>query len=124
MAIVLILPGTAQNGPPLPRPQPQAIGQPAGDSIYGPGSGDPFEEEERLRALNNERHKSLVSDTNKLLKLAGELDMEVKREDAESLTPSELRKWAAIEKLAHNVKEKMSFSVRGVQVLQPPPPIR
>jgi hypothetical protein len=124
LAVLLALQGAAQNtpvGPIGPRGNlPQPINQRAGDSIFGIGTGDPIEEEERLRALNKERHKSLVSDTNKLLKLAGELDVEIKNGGVESLTPTQLRKWAEIEKLAHNVKDKMVYSVRGFSI-QPPP---
>jgi len=67
-----------------------------------------------LRALNAERHKSIVSDTNKLLKLARELEDEVSRTNPGSLTPDQLRKVAEIEKLARGVKDKMSTPVRGM----------
>lgn len=72
-----------------------------------PGS-DPADKERRLRAFNAERHKSMVSDAGKLLKLARELEDEVSRTSPDSFTPSELRKIAQIEKLAHTVREKMS----------------
>lgn len=81
--------------------------------------------EERLRAINRERQKALVSDTNKLLKLANELDSEVKGANPESLSPIQLRKLAEIEKLAHSVKDKMSYSVRGPSIYQQfPYPVR
>ena len=79
----------------------------------------PVDEEKRLRALNAERQRSLVSDTNKLLKLAQELDGEVKGTNPDSLNMEELTKVAEIEKLAHKVKEKMSTSVRGMTDFQP-----
>ena len=54
------------------------------------GTVDPIETEKRLRALNAERQKSMVSDTNKLLKLASELNAEINRENPDSLTPAQL----------------------------------
>ncbi|HUH61526.1 MAG TPA: hypothetical protein VLZ50_00960 [Terracidiphilus sp.] len=126
LAAVLALPGGAQN---IPQPtrgpfQQQPIGQHVGDAIDGMGNGDYAEQQERMRALNRERQKSLVSDTNKLLKLATELDMEIKAEDSNSLTPSEMHKLATIEKLAHNVKDKMTYSVSipSMAPSQPQPP--
>jgi hypothetical protein len=121
LAAVLALPGGAQNIPQPRGPLPQPIGQRVGDSVDEFGNGDYAEQQERLRALNRERQKSLVSDTNKLLKLATELDMEVKSENSSSLTPSQMHKLATIEKLAHNVKDKMSYSI-GVPSMTPTPP--
>jgi hypothetical protein len=81
------------------------------------------EHEKRLRALNAERQKSLVSDTGKLLKLMQELNSEVAAGNADELTPAQLRKVAEIEKLAHSVKDKMSTSVRGVAAYPMPGPL-
>ncbi len=63
----------------------------------------------------------MVSDTNKLLKLAQDFDLLVKKNDTASFDSEELAKLAEIEKLAHKVKEKMSTSVRGNTDI---PPIR
>jgi hypothetical protein len=80
----------------------------------------PVEEAKRLRALNALRQKSLVEDTNKLLKLAAELNAEVSSEHPDELTPEQLHKLAEIEKLAHSVKDKMSTPVWGIPVFPPP----
>jgi hypothetical protein len=77
------------------------------------------EQEKRLRALNAERQKSLVADTNKLLKLARELADEVDHTNPDTFTPAQLRKVADIEKLAHSIKDKMSTSVRGTPDFRP-----
>jgi hypothetical protein len=122
LAAVLALPGGAQNIPqPARGPLQQPIGQRAGDSIDGLGNGDYSDQQERLRALNRERQKSLVSDTNKLLKLATELDMEIKAQNSDSLTPSQMHKLATIEKLAHNVKDKMSYTISLPSATPPQP---
>jgi hypothetical protein len=68
---------------------------------------------QRVRTLNAERHKSLVSDADKLLKLARQLDAEIASNSTDELTPEELHKAAEIEKLAHNVKAKMAQSFGG-----------
>jgi hypothetical protein len=71
---------------------------------------DPVPAARRLRVLNEERQKSMVSDTEKLLKLAQELNTEIGSGDQPSLTPIQVRKVADIEKLAHNIRQKMSIS--------------
>jgi hypothetical protein len=126
LAAVLVIPGGAQVGSIPKGPFPQPIGQRAPQSADGLGGGDLSQEEERLQMLNRQRQKSLVSDTNKLLKLASELDGEVKNANPQAWTPSQLRKLAEIEKLAHNVKDKMSYSMKGPAVFQQatPMPVR
>ena len=73
----------------------------------------------RLNALNADRHKSMVSDTVKLVKLARQLDAEVASNPTDQLTPEELRKVEAIEKLARNVKTKMAQSFGGGPEIRP-----
>jgi hypothetical protein len=63
----------------------------------------------------------LVSDTNKLVRLANELGSEISRDNPSELTPAQLHKVAEIEKLARSVKDKMSTSVRGTPSFLPPP---
>jgi hypothetical protein len=84
------------------------------------GNSDPAEAERRIKALNGMRQKALVSDTDKLLKLANELNAEISA-NPDSLTADQMRKLATIEKLARSVKEKMSTPVSGSQMSQPPP---
>jgi hypothetical protein len=101
-----------------------SLGQPNGERV-GAGleddsSSNPMDEEKILRALNTDRQKSMVSDTNKLLKLVNELNAEIGQTNPDSLTPSQLQKVAEIEKLAHNVRDKMSTSVRGAAPLRQP----
>jgi hypothetical protein len=91
---------------------------PRSDSPFGE-YGDPADAQRRLKALNEERQKSLVADTAKLLKLARELDEEVARTDPADLTPDQLRKISDMEKLARSVKQKMSLAVGGGPDLRP-----
>ena len=80
-----------------------------------PGFGDgpdvdSIAEEKRVKALNALRHKAVVSDTEKLVQLARQLDAEIASNTTGGLTPEQVQKLAAIEKLAHDVKTKMAQS--------------
>ena len=85
-------------------------------------AGDPVQYERRMRALNAERQKSMIADTNKLLRLTTELNDEVNGAHPKPLDSIQLRKVAQIEKLAHSVREKMSIPVgSGSPQLSSPP---
>jgi hypothetical protein len=120
LALVLGFPGNAQMIPSQSHVPPQPIGQPVGGGLSDITGHNSEQEEEQFRIMNKERQKSMVSDTNKLLKLAGELDAELKSSNPAALTPAQLHKLAEIEKLAHNVKDKMSYSVRTGPVFREP----
>ncbi len=110
--------------------QQGGIGQqnvPSQLSQHGDGSfGSLFEEqnpslpEKQMKALNEQRQKVLVSDTDKLLKLAQDLNSEIASSSPSSLTPEEVGKLSAIEKLAHSVKQKMSESFVSSPALRDP----
>lgn len=125
LVLMLALPAGAQNGPGGMRtPIQQPPGRHLGDVTDDNGIGDNVDEEKRLRALNAERQRSMVSDTNKLLRLADELNAEVSKANSESLTRAQLHKVGEIEKLARGVKEKMSTSVKPMYQQPPLPPIQ
>lgn len=100
---------------PLPR-----VNQPSQNPFQGFDDPDPAMATRRMRALNVERQQSMVSDTEKLLRLARELNQEVESSNPSALTPVQLRKLADIEKLARNVKQKMSISFTGAPTFQEP----
>lgn len=84
-----------------------------GPRPFGNGASlenDPLFGAKRVRAMNADRQKSMVSDTDKLVKLARQLDAEIASNPTDDLTPEELHKVAEIEKLARNVKAKMAQS--------------
>ena len=64
-------------------------------------------------AANQERKKQIADDSAKLLKLATELKTEVDKTTKDTLSLGVIRKADEIEKLAHNVKEKMKLTVGG-----------
>jgi hypothetical protein len=85
-------------------------------------SVDPVIAERRMRALNEQRQKQMVSDADKLLKLARDLNEELAAQNTGTFTPDELHKIAEIEKLARNVRQKMAEGASDPQpTLQPPP---
>lgn len=86
---------------PSTTPMPAAV--PPADSAF---------QQRRMRALNSERQKELVSDAGKLLKLVADLNAEVSHNKSDSFTPDQLRQLAKIEKLARSVREKMSNPVQ------------
>ncbi len=71
---------------------------------------DPIEvqqEKERQKSANMARQTSLQKDTDKLLQLAQELKASVDKSNENTLSLQVIKKAEEIEKLAHNVKEKM-----------------
>jgi DnaJ-domain-containing protein 1 len=121
LLLVFALPGRAQmSGPGISPSVPPPYEDPGDAKQVREFSNfpdtDPAAIERRLRALNAERQRSMVSDADKLLKLARELEEEISRTNPESLTEDQLRTIAKIEKLAHSVRDKMSNSVQGVLV--------
>lgn len=69
--------------------------------------------EQSFDAANAERKKQLSDDSAKLLTLAMALKAEVDKTNKDMLSLNVIRKADEIEKLAHNVKEKMKVTVGG-----------
>ena len=116
--------GWAQNSPSGSGTLFQNVPGPRSQGIGGVMETDPLFGEKRVRAMNADRHKSLVSDTDKLVKLARQLDAEIASNPTNELTPDQLHKVAEIEKLAHNVKTKMAQSFdTGPRVNSPSIPL-
>ncbi len=90
-------------------------------SVLSVDDPDPAMTERRIRALNIERQKQMVADADKLLKLARELNEEVAKANTGTLTGDELRKIADIEKLARNVRQRMTDETGQVPTMLPPP---
>jgi hypothetical protein len=62
-------------------------------------------------SANAERKRQIAEDSAKLLKLATDLKAEVDKTSKDTLSLNVIRKADEIEKLAHNVKEKMKLTV-------------
>jgi hypothetical protein len=120
LALLLGMPVAGQAPyPQFPSTNNGNFGQrhPESNSQFGP---EPSQDPRRLRLLNAQRQKELVSDTEKLLQLAKELNEEVSDANSAEMTDAQLRKVAEIAKLARSVKEKMSFTVGGYPTLKGP----
>jgi len=104
-------------------PAPTAIPQSASPSMNGiqqvPGSPNPSRtpqepdpiahgvEQHMAERRNEDRQKSLVADTEKLLALAQQLKADVDKTNKDTLSIDVVKRAEQIEKLARSVKEKM-----------------
>jgi hypothetical protein len=121
LVLVLGLPVAGQAPyPQFPSTNNGKLGRnyPDSNSQFG---ADPNADPKRIKQLNAERQKEMVSDTQKLLQLARELNAEVSDANSAGMTDAQLRKVAEIAKLARSVKEKMTFSAGGYPSLKSPP---
>jgi hypothetical protein len=121
LGLLLGIPLAGQSPfPQVPSGDGGKFGQRYPDSNGALGQDPNSPEQRRMRMLNAERQKAMVSDAEKLLKLAKELNDKVGAADPGPMSDDELRKVAEIGKLAKSVKEKMSFSVGGYPNLNAP----
>jgi hypothetical protein len=88
--------GTSSRPPVLPDPL----------APMGPEHGQ-AERDKMLKAVQEDRQKKLVSDTEKLLALATALHADVAKTDRNILSMDVIRRADEIERLAHSVKERM-----------------
>lgn len=102
---------TPVNSQPISQPNTTQPGMlPSLDSGMS-GIGDPgiraHMDAERLKAANDDRHKKLVSDVDKLISLTNELKSDVDKTNKDELSLDVIRKAQEIEKLAHDVQGRM-----------------
>ena len=109
LALFLVLPLAAQS-PVLPGPESRGhFGKQQSQSDSDTGF-DGRIEAKRITQLNLMRQRALVSDANKLLRLAQELNDDANA--AMAMSPGDrMRKAAEIEHLAKEVKEKMTYAI-------------
>lgn len=81
------------------------------DPDSGPGI-DTILRQKRLRQMKEVQHKTVVSDTERLLKLVTALNTEITQTKPAVLSNEQLREVAEIEKLAHKVRDMMRFSIQ------------
>jgi hypothetical protein len=77
------------------------------DDVWG---NNPAEQQKRQRDINAARQKTIVSDTEKLLKLAAALKAETESPDSAQNLPQQMSQWGQIERLARGIKERMSYA--------------
>lgn len=106
-------PGQQQPGPNIDKPYllPEANRLPdANDQMK---MRDQKAKQQSFDAANAERKKQLSDESAQLLTLAMALKAEVDKTNKDMLSLNVIRKADEIEKLAHNVKEKMRLTVGG-----------
>jgi hypothetical protein len=64
-------------------------------------------DEERVKAVNDDRHKRLAADVDRMVSLTGELKSDVDRTTKDELSLEVIKKAQEIEKLAHDVQSRM-----------------
>ena len=65
----------------------------------------------QIRALNVQRQKRIVSDTDRLVKLVADLNARINSREPCRFTADEVQQLAEIEKLARTIREKMTTPV-------------
>jgi uncharacterized protein YpuA (DUF1002 family) len=99
--------GMAQTG--FPRYSPEIIRAP--DANTQNDINEQQRKKQDFEAANAERKRQINADSTRLLKLATDLKTEVDKTSKDTLSIGVIRKADEIEKLAHDVKEKMKLSV-------------
>jgi HAMP domain-containing protein len=68
---------------------------------------DDSAEVRQAKLLRVQRQKQLISDSDKLLKLATDLNQQIDNTPAETLSADSVKKAAEIEKLAHSLRQRL-----------------
>ena len=106
--------GPGQNTPDMPN-KPGNVSLPSSppDAATQIEMRDKQAKQQGFEAANAERKKQIAEESAMLLKLATELKAEVDKTTKDELSLGVIRKADEIEKLAHNVKEKMKLTAGG-----------
>jgi hypothetical protein len=73
-------------------------------------AGDPMRasmKEQMIREANEQRHKKMLDDANKMVQLSNELKADVEKTQKDELSMEVMKKAAEVEKLAHDVQQRM-----------------
>lgn len=108
------VPVAAQQQTPGALPPLSAPTQAPGNHGLGPATADsgdsPMREsahEALIRQANEQRHKRMLDDANKMVQLSNELKADVEKTQRDELSMDVMRKAAEVEKLAHDVQQRM-----------------
>ena len=117
LALLLGVPIAAQSpGVPI-APGIATPRQPILDTTMG--FGDSSIGERQAKMLNIERQKTIVTDTERILQLARELDADANSDNPSMSEAVRMQKAEEIEKLAKTVREKMTYAVSAPQPANP-----
>lgn len=88
-------------------PASQSGALPSGDPLLPAGPRRERMDEQRRDAINDSRQKRLQADVDKLLALTNELKTDIDKANKDELSLEVIRKAQEIEKLAHDVQNRM-----------------
>jgi len=97
------------GGQPKPPPTLQT-GPTTLPSLDQPMPMDPMRthmDQERMKAMNDDRQKRLAADVDRLMELTNQLKSDLDKTNKDELSVAVIRKAAEIEKLAHDVQSRM-----------------
>jgi hypothetical protein len=92
--------------PQPPQQQSQPLTDPAADHDRR-ATVDDSAEVRQAKFLRIQRQKQIISDSDELLKLATDLKQQIDNTPAETLSADSVKKAAEIEKLAHNLRQRL-----------------
>jgi len=102
-----------QQTPGVPPSMP-GLSQPPPTRLPNLGSADALPDplraemrEKMLRAANEQRHKKMLDDANKMVQLSNELKADVEKTQNDELSMEVIKKAVEVEKLAHDVQQRM-----------------
>jgi hypothetical protein len=118
--VVVLMLGVGMKTLPIAAQQQQPgalppLSQPA-SAPHVPGIGtadtgsDPMRETMRegmIRQANEQRHKKMLDDANRMVQLSNELKADVEKAQKDELSLEVMKKAAEVEKLAHDVQQRM-----------------
>jgi hypothetical protein len=99
--------GTNQPNPTLPTNQPGGVSPLDQPEAIPDGGMRARMDAQRLKSANDDRHKKLASDVDRLVSLTNELKVDVDKANKDELSLDVIRKAQEIEKLAHDVQNRM-----------------
>lgn len=109
--------GTMQTPLTSPPPRPTSILLPEAnrppDANAQMEMRDQQNKKQNFAAANLERKKQIADDSTRLLKMAADLKVEVDKTSKDTLSLDVIRRADEIERLAHDVKEKMKLTMGG-----------
>jgi hypothetical protein len=107
------VPVAAQQQPPPPGALPplsQPVSAPHVPGMVTDPGPDPMRatmREGMIRQANEQRHKKMQDDANKMVQLSNELKADVEKAQKDELSLEVMKKAAEVEKLAHDVQQRM-----------------
>ncbi len=112
----------AQQGVGSPRQMQQPIGQRVG-TLPTDYSNSHSQQAKMSNWANANRQKQLVNDSAKLVELTARLKQHIEARGNQKASEEDFRLLAQVEKLAHNIRERMIYAGEAPKPAPPPQPM-